>query len=64
MKRTLDISVPNFVKNKLHKFQHPAQAKPQHIPAKAAPINHGSKIQQPTPEDNSLPLSKADVKRI
>ena len=62
--RTLDTSVPNFVKDKLHKFQHPTPPKPQHAPAKAAPINYGSKVQKPTPEDDSPTLSKEGIKRI
>ena len=44
--RTLDISVPGFVAKPLVKIQHPAPAKPQHAPAKAAPINYGAKVQQ------------------
>ena len=63
-KRTLDTSVPGFVKNRLHKFQHPLPPKPQHAPAKAAPIIYGSKLQRPTPEDTSPPLSKENIKRI
>jgi Fe-S cluster biosynthesis and repair protein YggX len=63
-KRTLDTSVPDFVKNKLHKFQHPTPSKPQHAPANAAPINYGSRVQKPTPGDDSPPLSKAGIKRI
>ena len=39
-------------------------SKPQHAPAKAAPINCGAKVQQKTPEDNSAPLSEAGIKRI
>ena len=45
-KRTLDTSVPDLVKNKLHEFQHPTQSKPQHTPAKAAPINYRSKVRK------------------
>ena len=56
--QTLDTSVPDFVKNKLHKFQHPTPSKPQHAPEKAAPINYRSKVKKPTPEDDSPPLSK------
>ena len=37
-KRTLETSVPGYVKSALKSLQHPAPAKPQHAPAKAAPI--------------------------
>ena len=62
--RTLDTSVPEFVKKSLIKYQHPMPSKPQHAPAKSAPINYGAKVQQKTPEDNSAPLSEAGIKRI
>ena len=60
----LDTSVPGFVKSKLHEYRHPAPAKPQHAPSKAAPINYGARIQQTRPEDDSVPLSKEGIKRI
>ena len=44
-KRTLDTHIPIFVPKALHKYQHPKPTKPQHAPAKAAPIQYGSKIQ-------------------
>ena len=62
--RTLDTSVPGFVKKALIKYQHPMPAKPQHAPAKAAPINYGARVQHKTPEDNLPPLSEAGIKRI
>ena len=43
-KITLDTHVPGFTKRALHKYQHPAPKKPQHAPAKAAPIQYGAKV--------------------
>ena len=62
--RTLDTSVPGFVKKSLTKYQHPTPAKPQHAPAKAALINYGTKVQHKTPEDDLQPLSAAGIKMI
>ena len=56
--RILDTSVPGFVQSKLHEYQHPAPAKPQHAPAKTAPIDYGAKVQKAKPADISAPLSK------
>ena len=44
-KRTLETQIPTFVPKKLQKYQHPKSTKPQHAPAKAAPIQYGAKIQ-------------------
>jgi hypothetical protein len=63
-KRMLHTSVPDFVKNRLHKFQHSIPPKPQHTPAYVGPIIYGSKVQQPTPEYTSSPLSKEEIKRM
>ena len=63
-KRTLETSVPGFVKKALHKLQHPAPTKPQHAPSTAAPIQYGAKQQSATPEDTSPPLPPEGIKRI
>ena len=62
--RTLETSVPGFVNKALNKYQHPKPSKPQHAPAKADPIQYGSKSQQSKPEDTSPQLSPAGIKRI
>ena len=62
--RTLETSVPGFVNKALTKYQHLKPAKPQHAPAKAGPIQYGSKTQQSKPEDTSPQLSPAGIKRI
>ena len=62
--RTLETSVPGFVKKSLGKFQHPVPTKPQHAPAKAAPVEYGLKVQKKTPEDTSPELSPEGIKKI
>ena len=61
-KRTLDTHIPNFVPKALKIFQHYNPAKPQHDPAKAAPIQYRAKIQT-TENDNSPHISTARIKR-
>ena len=62
-KRTLDTHVPGFVAKVLQQYQHPKPSKPQHVPAKAKPIQYGAKI--PVEERDTTPeLSPAGIKRI
>ena len=63
-KRTLETSVPGFVKKTLHKLQHPAPEKQWHAPSKADPINYGAKVQTAGPEDNSPLLSEHEIRRV
>ena len=62
--RTLETSVPGFVKKLLHRLQHPTPSKPQHAPAKAVPINYGAKHQEAIPEDTTPQLSEEGIRRI
>ena len=62
-KRTLDTHVPEYTKQALHKFQHPAPERPQHAPAKAAAIQYGAKVQKTT-HDTSPMISAKAIKRI
>ena len=62
--RTLETSVPSYVKKTLHELQHPMSAKPQHAPATAAPIQYGAKQQPAIPEDTSPTLSTGGIKHI
>ena len=61
--RTLETHVPGFTKRALHKYQHPKPKKPQHAPAKAAPIQYGAKVQK-TQHDTSPYISAERIKRI
>jgi len=62
-KRTLETSVPGYVPDALHKFQHPQPTKPQHAPSKATPIQYGSKIQHEF-TDTSPKISLEGIRRI
>ena len=62
-KCTLDTHIPNFVPKALHKYQHAKPKRPQHSPAKAVPIQYGTKIQ--VEEKYTSPtISPARGKRI
>ena len=58
-KRTLDTHVPGFTKRALHKYQHPTPKRPQHAPAKAAPIQYGAKVQ--TTQRDTSPYISAEL---
>ena len=60
---TLDTHVPGYTKQALHKYQHPAPKRPQHAPAKAAPIQYGAKVQT-TSHDTSPTISPERIKHI
>jgi len=63
-KRTLDISMPGYVKKQLIKYNHPTPKSPQHFPWSPQPIQYGSKMQEETPPDKSPALDKDGVKLI
>ena len=65
--RTVDLSMPNYMQNVLHKFQHPPPPKPQHSPYQARPIQYGAKIQFAPAPDTSEALdaeSKTKIQQI
>jgi hypothetical protein len=50
--RTVDLSMPGYIKSALHKSQHPAPARPEHAPHGWNPPIYGAKTQfvsDPTP---------------
>ena len=57
-KRTLDTHVPEFFSKALHKYQNKKPAKPQHAPAKAAPIQYGAKVQTTNADTPPLHISR------
>ena len=63
-RRTLDISMPGYVKKQLVKYNHPTPKSPQHCPWSPQPIHYGSKTQEPIPPDKSPQLDKDGVKLI
>ncbi len=63
-RRTVDLSMPGYIKQALHKFQHPTPSKPQHAPHKHSEIQYGAKTQFTDPADESPPLPKEGIKRL
>jgi hypothetical protein len=62
--RTVDLSMPGYIKAALHKYQHPAPARPEHAPHGWNPPIYGAKTQfvsDPTP---SPALSDKDVNKL
>jgi hypothetical protein len=62
--RTLDISMPGYIKKLLLKYKHPMPTKPQHCPYAPAPKQCGAKAQAPLPVDISPKLSPEEIKEI
>jgi hypothetical protein len=61
---TVDLSMPGYIKAALHKYQHPAPARPKHAPHGWNPPIYGAKTQfvsDPTP---SPALSDKDVNEL
>jgi hypothetical protein len=51
--RTVDISMPGYIKKKLQEYGHVVPKKPQHCPYSPEPKQFGSKAQRPLPGDMS-----------
>eukprot|EP00804_Cyclotella_cryptica_P015259 CCRYP_005379-RA/>CCRYP_005379-RA protein AED:0.35 eAED:0.35 QI:0/0/0/1/1/1/2/0/135 len=63
-KRTVDLSLPNYIPKSLTRFQLPLTSKPQHAPYKAAPIEYGNKVQLAQEKDKSPKFSPDKIKYI
>jgi hypothetical protein len=63
-KRTVDLSMPGYIKAALHKYQHPAPARPEHAPHTWNPPMYGAKTQFVNDETTSPALSNKDVKKL
>ena len=59
---TCDLSMPGYVKNALHKFQHPTPKQTQDNPYPATAKQYGMKVQLTDPIDTSTPLPLHEVK--
>jgi hypothetical protein len=62
--RTLDISMPGYIKKLLHKYKHKMATKPQHCPYSSAPKQYSVGAQTPLPNDDSPKLSANEIKEI
>ena len=51
--RTVDISMPGYIKKLLQKYKHKMPNKPQHCPHTPAPKQYGAEAQSPLPIDIS-----------
>jgi hypothetical protein len=55
--RTVDLSMPGYIKASLHKYQHPAPARPEHAPHMWNPPIYGDKTKIVTETTTSPALS-------
>jgi hypothetical protein len=62
--RTLDISMPGYIKKLLHKYKHKMPKNPQHCLYTPAPKQYGAKAQAPLPANISPKLSDNKIKEI
>jgi hypothetical protein len=63
-KRTVDLSMPGYIKAALHKYQHPAPARPEHSPHRWNPPIYGAKTQFVSDPTQSPALSDKDVNKL
>jgi hypothetical protein len=62
--RTVDLSMPGYIKAALHKYQHAAPARPVHAPHTWNTPVYGSKTQYVENETTSPALSAKDVNKL
>lgn len=62
-KRTVDISIPEYVKEALNRFQHPNSKQPIHAPSKYIPPDYGIKKQREH-IDTGRPMTPVEKKRL
>ncbi len=61
--RTLDISMPGYIKKQLVKYKHIMQ-RIQHCPYLPEPKKYGADAQPPLPTDNTRKLNEAEIKQV
>jgi hypothetical protein len=62
--RTVDLSMPGYIKSVLHKYQHAAPTRPEHAPHTWNPPVYGAKTQYVEDETTSPALSDKDVNKL
>jgi hypothetical protein len=62
--RTVDLSMPNYVSEALHRFQHPAPYRPEHAPHDWTKPAYGQRQQFVTPHDDSDLLDQDGINRV
>ena len=60
----VDLSMPGYIKNVLHKYQHTPSRRKQYSPYPYQHIIYGQKVQKPTPLDNTPALNAKDTKYV
>jgi hypothetical protein len=61
---TVDLSMPGYIKAALHKYQHPAPARPEHAPHTWNPPIYGAKTQFVTEATSSPALSDKEINKL
>jgi hypothetical protein len=62
--RTVELSIPGYIKASLHKYQHATPAHPEHAPHTWNPPIYGAKTQHVEDETTSPALSDKEVKKL
>ena len=62
--KTLDCSMPDYIKTGLERYEHATPTKPHHSPYQTAPQNYGAAAQEPMDMDESLAATTAKVTPI
>ena len=62
--RTVNISMPGYIKKLLQKYKHKMSTEPQHCPYTPAPKQYGTEAQAPLPVNISPRLSDEEIKEI
>ena len=62
--RTVDISMPGYIKKKLQEYEHVMPKKLQTCPYSPEPKRFGTEAQAPLPPDSSPKLDKKGIKRV
>lgn len=62
--RTVDLSMPGYIKKALERFEHRPPTRPQHSPYKYNRPQYGVKTQLTPPEDLTNPLNPKEIKRL
>jgi hypothetical protein len=62
--KTVDLSMPGYIKEALNKYQHPAPTLPEHAPHKWNPPVYCAKAQYVEDENNSPALSAKNVTKL
>lgn len=62
--KSLDISLPGYIKKVLQRFDHKPPAKPQHCPFRPHPKKYGKDSQDPLPSDETKLLDLKGVRKV